>query len=125
MKTALKLDEAGIFLIGVFLFSMLDYSWWLFPVLFLLPDLSMAGYLAGEKAGAFCYNLFHHQATAAAFYITGYFAGLSWLQLAGVILLSHAALDRMMGYGLKYADSFKHTHLGWLDGRKGDVKEVR
>jgi hypothetical protein len=34
------------------------------------------------------------------------------LILIGVILFSHAALDRVFGYGLKYADSFKNTHLG-------------
>lgn len=124
MKTTLKIDQAGIFLIGLLLFTMLDYSWWLFPALFLLPDLSMAGYLAGKKAGAFTYNLFHHQGTAAVLYITGYFTVLNWLQLAGVIILCHTALDRMLGYGLKYPDSFRHTHLGWLDGRKRDVKEV-
>lgn len=38
------------------------------------------------------------------------------LQLAGLILLGHSSLDRVLGYGLKYADSFKHTHLGWIGG---------
>lgn len=31
--------------------------------------------------------------------------------LAGVILFAHASMDRIFGYGLKYADDFKHTHL--------------
>ena len=31
--------------------------------------------------------------------------------LAGVLLFSHINLDRMLGYGLKYPDNFKNTHL--------------
>ena len=29
----------------------------------------------------------------------------------GVIYASHIIFDRMIGYGLKYNDSFKNTHL--------------
>jgi len=34
--------------------------------------------------------------------------------LVGLIIYGHASFDRIMGYGLKYRDAFKHTHLGWL-----------
>ena len=27
-------------------------------------------------------------------------------------------MDRMFGYGLKYDDAFKHTHLGWIGGQR-------
>ena len=33
-------------------------------------------------------------------------------------LVAHAAFDRSLGYGLKYALGFRHTHLG-LIGRPG------
>jgi len=33
-------------------------------------------------------------------------------QLIGIILFSHASMDRIMGYGLKYDKGFKYTHLG-------------
>jgi hypothetical protein len=36
------------------------------------------------------------------------------LALAGVIMLGHSSFDRVLGYGLKYGDSFRHTHLGWI-----------
>lgn len=29
-----------------------------------------------------------------------------------MILFAHASLDRVFGYGLKYADGFSHTHMG-------------
>jgi hypothetical protein len=31
-----------------------------------------------------------------------------------VIWLAHIGFDRLMGYGLKYATAFGHTHLGML-----------
>ncbi|MBC8508108.1 MAG: DUF4260 family protein [Anaerolineales bacterium] len=36
------------------------------------------------------------------------------IQLIGVIMLGHSSLDRVIGYGLKYPDSFQHTHLGMI-----------
>jgi hypothetical protein len=42
----------------------------------------------------------------------GFFMHIPLLQLAGVILLGHSSLDRVLGYGLKHSDSFQHTHLG-------------
>ena len=38
------------------------------------------------------------------------------LQVAGIILFTHSNMDRILGYGLKYPDDFKHTHLGWIGG---------
>jgi hypothetical protein len=34
------------------------------------------------------------------------------LALAGVIIFAHSSLDRALGYGLKFSDSFTNTHLG-------------
>lgn len=39
------------------------------------------------------------------------------LPLVVIILFGHWAIGRIFGYGLKYGDDFKHTHLGWI-GRK-------
>ncbi|HAJ82706.1 MAG TPA: DUF4260 domain-containing protein, partial [Zunongwangia profunda] len=30
------------------------------------------------------------------------------------ILFGHSAMDRIFGYGLKYEDNFKNTHMGWF-----------
>ena len=38
--------------------------------------------------------------------------------LSPVIMLAHSSIDRVFGYGLKYADSSDHTHLGWV-GKTG------
>jgi hypothetical protein len=36
------------------------------------------------------------------------------LQLTGLILFGHSSMDRVLGYGMKYSDSFQHTHLGMI-----------
>lgn len=44
--------------------------------------------------------------------LAGYFAEIEWLLAVGIVFLGHAAFDRVFGYGLKFPDDFKHTHLG-------------
>ncbi len=112
MKTTLKIEELAQFILGIVLFSMLDYKWWLFPLLLFLPDIGMLGYLVNPKIGAISYNLFHHKAVAITIALIGLYLVNSLLMLVGIILFSHASFDRIFGCGLKYPDSFKHTHLG-------------
>ncbi|HIB37712.1 DUF4260 domain-containing protein [Mesonia sp.] len=112
MKTSLKLEELAMLLLGIFLFSQLNFSWWWFIGLFLAPDLGMLGYLINTKVGAFTYNLFHHKFVAIAIYFFGIFITSEIVQMIGILLFSHASFDRIFGYGLKYEKGFKFTHLG-------------
>lgn len=114
MKTILNLEEWGIFLLCIFLFSRLPFAWWWFPALLLLPDVGMIGYLINPKIGAITYNFLHHRGLAALVAAIGLWYGKPTWQLASVIMFAHISMDRALGYGLKYADSFGHTHLGWL-----------
>ncbi len=112
MKTILKLEELGMFLFSIYLFSQLNFAWWWYLALILLPDISMIGYLVNNKIGAACYNLAHHKGIALVIYVSGLYLHNETLQLAGVILFGHSSMDRFMGYGLKYNEGFKFTHLG-------------
>jgi hypothetical protein len=112
MKTVLKLEGLALFVLSIFLFTLLDYAWWWYPVLFFVPDLSMVGYLGGTRGGAIVYNIVHHLGVSIGLYVLGYFLHLPVLQLAGIILLGHSSLDRVLGYGLKHSDSFQNTHMG-------------
>jgi len=114
MSNILKLEELGQFLLSIILFNQLRYSWWVFPACILLPDLSMIGYLLNTKTGAWLYNFFHHKLLAIIIFSLGFYFDYSALALAGVILFGHSAMDRSFGYGLKFNDSFKNTHLGWI-----------
>ncbi|PRD57387.1 DUF4260 domain-containing protein [Sphingobacterium gobiense] len=118
MDTLLKLEEIGQFLLAILLFTQLDYVWWVFPACLLLPDISMLGYAINPRVGAVTYNIFHHKLTALLVLGLGFMFHIPVLSLAGIILFGHAAMDRIFGYGLKYSDDFKNTHLG----RTGKVK---
>jgi hypothetical protein len=117
MKTIIKLEELGLFVLGIYFFNQLNYAWWWFLVLILVPDLSMIGYVFGNKTGALCYNLFHHRGIAIALYFVGIYFSNSLVQLSGIMLFTHSSMDRMFGYGLKYETGFKYTHLGEI-GKK-------
>jgi len=112
MKSLLKLEELAQLLLAVLVFAHLPFAWWVLPATFLLPDLSMLGYLAGPRVGAISYNLAHHKALAIAVGVAGWALALPGLLLAGTVLLFHSAFDRLLGYGLKYATGFQDTHLG-------------
>lgn len=123
MTNLIKLEQLALFGLSIFLFSQTGFKWWWFPALLLLPDISMLGYLVNKKAGAWMYNLFHHQGLAILVLCLGWQLDLYWLQLAGIILLGHSSMDRIFGYGLKYPDDFKHTHLGWIGKEERSVQQ--
>jgi hypothetical protein len=112
MKTLIRLEELGFFLLSIYLFSLLPYPWWFYPLLFFIPDLAMLGYLAGPRVGAIVYNSIHHRGLALIYYLAGVLLAFPVLSLAGVIVFAHSSLDRVLGYGLKFTDSFGNTHLG-------------
>ena len=112
MKNLLKLEEAFMFGLSIFLFSKLDYAWWWYPLLILAPDLSMAGYLMNTRVGAMTYNFIHHKGLGIGLFVLGVVLANQLLQLTGLILFGHSSMDRTLGYGLKYSDSFQNTHLG-------------
>ena len=112
MKTLIQIEELIMFLGCIYLFSRLNLKWWWFPVLLLVPDLAMIGYLANPSLGAVLYNIVHFKGTAVVIGLFGLAKGNRNLMLAGIILLAHSTMDRGIGAGLKYMDSFWHTSLG-------------
>lgn len=116
MKKLLKLEEFFLFGLALFLFSGLDYGWGWYALLFFAPDLSMLGYLANPRLGAWTYNLIHHKGLSVALYALGALLSIPWLMFAGTFLLGHSSLDRVLGYGLKHEDAFQNTHLGMIEG---------
>src|ERR1700730_6300172 len=99
MKLILKLEELGMLLLSIWLFSFLHFAWWWYLALLLLPDISMIGYAFNNKIGAITYNVVHHKGLAIGMYLLGHYVQNEWLQLAGLILFGHSSMDRMLGYG--------------------------
>ena len=100
MKLLLKLEELTEMLLALLVFTRLLYAWWMLLALFPLPALSMVGYWAGPRAGAFCYNLAHHKALALLVGVGGWWLGQPLLLLAGTVLLLHSAFDWLLGTAL-------------------------
>ena len=94
----------------------LGFSGGVFAVLFLVPDLSLLGYLKGPRVGAIVYNLVHSTVGPLALAMVSLLALPALLPYA-LIWLAHIGMDRALGYGLKYAAGFRYTHLG-LVGRR-------
>jgi hypothetical protein len=106
MQATIKLEELGILLAIIAVLVYMKVAWWVYLFVFPGPDISMPGYLAGNKAGAWCYNLFHHKGIAAICIAAGFFMHIDWLMLAGLILFGYSSMDRFAGYGLKYETGF-------------------
>jgi hypothetical protein len=120
MKYTLKAEELLMFASSLYGISLLDLSlsWWLYLLLFFAPDLGMIGYVVNTKIGSITYNLLHHKGIAAALTVAGMISGNAFLTFAGLIMFGHSSFDRIMGYGLKFPDSFGHTHLGEIGAGK-------
>ncbi|KQM78046.1 hypothetical protein ASE74_15145 [Pedobacter sp. Leaf216] len=118
MKKLIRAEAIVPFLIILPLIYALPihFAWWMWVLLFLAPDISMLGYLFGNRVGALSYNLFHHQLLAAAIAVIGFILHYNYIELAGLVLLGHSSIDRAMGYGLKFSTGFKFTHLGSMGG---------
>ena len=96
----------------------LGAPWPLFPILLLAPDASMVGYLGGTHGGAITYNIAHNWFTGGVVLGLGLLLAVPAVTLAGVILVAHTGIDRVLGYGLKYPTSFQDTHLGRIGRRR-------
>jgi hypothetical protein len=107
----LRVEEACLLAAAVLLYSHLHFSWLLFAVLFLAPDLFMVGFLANPRVGAALYNLGHWLLLPLALLAAGYWTGRPVAIAIGIIWFSHIAFDRALGYGMKYPTFFKDTHL--------------
>lgn len=112
-RLMLRLEGGVMLLAAVLGYRALGGSWGFFAAVFLVPDLSMLGYLAGPRVGAFLYNAGHSLLGPAVLAgIALLTAPLSTAMLLAVIWVAHIGFDRALGYGLKYSSSFFDTHLG-------------
>ena len=98
--------------LSIYAFSMTSFEWWWYPLLFFLPDVGIAGYMVGNKAGAMAYNLLHHKAVALGLCLIGLLFSADLLALLGIVFFGHSSFDRVFGFGLKYGTGFRFTHLG-------------
>jgi hypothetical protein len=77
-------------------------SWTLFALLFLAPDLTLAGYLAGSRVGAAIYNLGHSYVVPLVMALAAIAGTHAALMPIALIWLAHISLDRFLGHGLQH-----------------------
>jgi hypothetical protein len=116
--TLLRLEGLSVAAVSAVLYAHTGASWWLFAALWLVPDLSMLGYLGGSCRGARVYNAAHTYTVPAALALSALFLHVGVLLPLSLIWVNHIGVDRLMGYGLKYSDGFGWTHLGQLGKRQ-------
>jgi len=118
VRGMLRLEALALLAAGALLFAQLGGSWAMFALLFLLPDLSFIGFLAGPRIGAGAYNAAHSTLGPLALGAAGLVLHDVRLEQAACIWAAHVGFDRALGYGLKYATGFGDTHLGRLGRAK-------
>jgi hypothetical protein len=118
-NTTVKLEYVLIAAAAVFFYLKADFAWyWLVPMFFAY-DLGAIGYLINRKIGAVTYNIAHSFILPILFLVLyAAWEPQQWLLFMALTQLLHIGLDRSLGYGLKYGDSFSHTHLGKVGPKK-------
>lgn len=116
MITLLRLEGLVGLVAGVSVYAALGGGWILFLLLILAPDLAMLGYLAGDRAGAAAYNTVHTYVAPALLAAVAWWLGDPLPGRIAAVWVSHIGMDRALGFGLKRAAGFRHTHLGILPG---------
>jgi hypothetical protein len=107
----LRAEGLVLFAAALALYLREDYSILLLVVLFLAPDLSFVGLAGGPRVGAITYDAAHTYVgpilLASASLIGEWMPGVE----LGLIWMAHIGIDRALGYGLRYPDAFRDTHL--------------
>jgi hypothetical protein len=107
----LRAEGAILLVAAVWLYALYSGNWLLFALLLLAPDLSALGYLRDSRLGATTYNIAHTLILPALLIAFGFWFGNVLVVGLALIWFAHIGMDRMLGYGLKYATAFKDTHL--------------
>ena len=114
VRLLLRLEGLTLFVGMTLLYAVWGGSWWVYLILFLVPDISIAAYLSGPKFGAMIYNAMHSYMAPMTLMVTGFATASPLVLSIAIIWLAHIGLDRALGFGLKYSAGFAFTHLGRL-----------
>jgi hypothetical protein len=112
MITIIRMENLALGSLALIGYHLTAESWWMFLLLILVPDISFAGYLGGNRIGAICYNLAHSWIGPVTILAIAVLANNPLATQLGLIWAAHIGIDRALGYGLKHYSGFKDTHLG-------------
>ena len=118
----LRLEGLAVAAVTFVLYARTSASWWMFAALWLAPDLSMLAYLHSSCWGARIYNAAHTYVLPGVLVVAALLLGAKAQLPVALIWINHIAIDRMLGYGLKYSNGFGWTHLGGLGKHRTAVE---
>lgn len=110
-KRIVHFEGLVVFIAAIYAYSLYEFSWIIFFLFLLVPDLSMLAYGINNHVGANIYNLFHTYIISILIVIIGAYFKIDIVIMIGLIWTAHIGMDRMFGYGLKYETDFKDTHI--------------
>lgn len=110
-KAILHVEGFAVFILSIYCYFTMGYSFILFLVLLFAPDVAMLGYLKDNRFGAIVYNLFHAYFVPIGILFIGILLHNDVLFMVSLIWIAHIGMDRMFGFGLKYPTHFKDTHF--------------
>jgi hypothetical protein len=122
VRAWLRAEGLAALALSVTLYWVLGAGWLWFALLFLLPDLSFAGYLAGPRIGAMAYNLAHTYVLPLVLLAAMLILELGRPAPLVLIWTAHIGLDRALGFGLKYPTAFADTHLSRVGERQDSAR---
>jgi hypothetical protein len=110
-KPLLQFESAAVHIVSVLTYRGNRGGWLEFVLLFLVPDVSMTGFVANACVGFVIYNAVHTYVGPLALGCYAVWSDQRQAFLLSLIWAAHIGLDRMLGFGLKYPTRFKDTHL--------------
>lgn len=117
-RLLLRLEGLAALAVATAAYAALGGNWWLYAIVFFMPDLSFAAFAINSRVGAIIYNAVHSYIGPAVVGLIGWWLGIALLWQLALIVAAHIGFDRSFGYGLKYPSSFQHTHLGIMGKRR-------
>ncbi len=114
VRHVLRVEALCVLIAALIVYQKVGSGWGTFALFFFAPDLSFIGYATNKNVGAITYNLAHSYVGGILCLVAGFVFSEPRLLSAGIIWCAHVGFDRALGYGLKYAEGFGHTHLGLI-----------
>lgn len=100
-KWILHIEGGVVLAFTIYFYSEQQFSWLLFLILLLAPDLAALAYLVNKKFGAVCYNIAHTYALPGLLLFLSIIFEQSILLLISFIWIAHIGMDRLFGFNLK------------------------
>lgn len=111
VRSILRLEGLAIFVASSYVYSFVGAGWIYFLVMFLTPDISLLVFMRDKSLGSKIYNFIHNYASAFLCIFLGVILGNVFISSYGIVVTAHTGLDRFLGFGLKYPENPKKSHI--------------